>query len=95
MAAFQRRRALLRPAKPLPADLKAHLVALGLSAREGDVIELVLVGFSHKEIADRLSISPDTVKKHTYNVYRKLGVQNRVQLSYFVQNRGPRRGPAA
>jgi DNA-binding CsgD family transcriptional regulator len=31
-----------------------------------------------REVAERLFISPDTVKKHTYNAYRKLGVQNRV-----------------
>jgi DNA-binding CsgD family transcriptional regulator len=76
----------------LPADLKAGLVALGLSARESDVVELLLAGLSHKEIAERLSIAPETVKKHTYNAHRKLGVQNRVQLSSFVQNRLPRRG---
>jgi DNA-binding CsgD family transcriptional regulator len=89
---FLRRRALARPAEPLPADLKPELVALGLSARESDVVELLLVGLSHKEIAERLFISPDTVKKHTYNAHRKLGVQNRVQLMYFVQNRVARRG---
>ena len=88
---FLRERALARPADPLPADLKAGLVALGLSARESDVVELLLAGLSHKEIAERLSIAPDTVKKHTYNAHRKLGVQNRVQLSYFVQNRLPPR----
>jgi DNA-binding NarL/FixJ family response regulator len=54
-------------------------------------VGLLLLGLSHKEIADRLFISPDTVKKHTYNAHRKLGVQNRVQLSYFVQNRVERR----
>jgi len=89
---YLRERALVRPAGPLPADLKAGLVALGLSARESDVVELLLAGLSHKEIAERLSIAPETVKKHTYNAHRKLGVQNRVQLSYFVQNRLPRQG---
>ena len=88
---FLRQRALVRPADPLPANLKAGLVALGLSARESDVVELLLAGLSHKEIAERLSIAPETVKKHTYNAHRKLGVQNRVQLSYVVQNRLPRR----
>jgi DNA-binding NarL/FixJ family response regulator len=47
-------------------------------------------GYANKEIADRLFISTETVKKHIYNVYKKLGVQNRVQLNYFVQNRAPR-----
>jgi len=88
---FLERRAISRPAEPLPANMKADLVALGLSAREADVVELLLAGLSHKEIGERLFIAPDTVKKHTYNAHRKLGVQNRVQLSYFVQNRLPRR----
>ena len=88
---FLHARALARPAEPLPANLKSDLVALGLSARESDVVELLLLGLSHKEIGERLFISPDTVKKHTYNAHRKLGVQNRVQLSYFIQNRLPRR----
>ncbi len=91
LGVFLRRRAVARPAEPLPATLKSDLVSLGLSARESDVVELLLLGLSHKEIAERLFISPDTVKKHTYNAHRKLGVQNRVQLSYFVQNRVARR----
>ena len=88
---FLHARALARPAEPLPADLKSDLVSLGLSARESDVVELLLVGLSHKEIGERLFISPETVKKHTYSAHRKLGVQNRVQLSYFIQNRVARR----
>lgn len=88
---FLRARALARPAEPLPANLKSDLVALGLSVRESDVVELLLLGLSHKEIGERLFISPDTVKKHTYSAHRKLGVQNRVQLSYVIQNRLPRR----
>jgi DNA-binding CsgD family transcriptional regulator len=92
LAVFLRRREVARPAEPLTADVKPELAALGLSARECDVIDLLLIGLSHKEVAVRLFISPDTVKKHTYNAYRKLGVQNRVQLTYFVQNRVARRG---
>jgi len=91
MRSFLARRALARPAEPPSTDLKADLVAFGLSAREADVVELLLIGLSHKEIAERLFIAPETVKKHTYNAHRKLGVQNRVQLSYFVQNRLVRR----
>ncbi len=56
------------------------------------LVACLLAGLTHKEIAERLFIAPETVKKHTYNAHRKLGVQNRVQLSYFIQNRVPRRG---
>lgn len=67
-------------------DLKTVLAPFGISARETEVVELIVQGLSNKEIADRLCISVDTVKKHSYNSYKKLSVQNRVQLSYFIQN---------
>jgi DNA-binding CsgD family transcriptional regulator len=90
LGSFLRRRSVSRPPE-LPSDEQREvLAASGLSSREVEVVELVLTGLSHKEIGDRLSISPETVKKHTYNAYRKLGVQNRVQLSYVVRHRSGR-----
>jgi DNA-binding CsgD family transcriptional regulator len=86
LTAFVRRQARERPAVEPQLDVADLLTPLGLSAREVEVVELLMRGLSNKEIAERLFISVDTVKKHTYNVYRKLGVQNRVQLSYFVRN---------
>jgi DNA-binding CsgD family transcriptional regulator len=83
---FLRRHALGRPFQEPRMDLKAVLTPFGISARETEIVELIIRGLSNKEIADRLCISVDTVKKHSYNSYKKLSVQNRVQLSYFVQN---------
>lgn len=83
---FLRRHALARPFQEPRPDLKAALAPFAISARETEIVELIIKGLSNKEIADRLCISVDTVKKHSYNCYRKLGVQNRVQLSYFIQN---------
>ena len=87
---FLDRQSRERPPVTAPVDHAELLTPLGVSTREIEVIELLMKGYSNKEIADRLFISTDTVKKHIYNVYRKLGVQNRVQLNYFVQNRTPR-----
>ncbi len=84
---FLKRRSVERPFEAAPPDLNAILAPLGVSARETEIVDLILRGLSNKEIASRLFISVDTVKKHSYNVYKKLGVQNRVQLTYFVQNR--------
>jgi DNA-binding CsgD family transcriptional regulator len=83
---FLRRHALDRPFQEPRLDLKAVLAPFGVSARETEIVELIIKGLSNKEIADRLCISVDTVKKHSYNSYKKLNVQNRVQLSYFIQN---------
>jgi DNA-binding CsgD family transcriptional regulator len=48
-----------------------------LTSREGEVLELVAAGLTNAGIAERLWISPGTVKKHLDNVYAKLGVTNR------------------
>lgn len=50
-----------------------------LTARERDVLDLWARGFQQKQIADQLSISPETVKKHLKNVYKKLNAHNKVQ----------------
>jgi LuxR family maltose regulon positive regulatory protein len=50
-----------------------------LSNREIDVLLLLAERLSNKEIAERFFVSPDTVKKHTINIYRKLGVNDRRQ----------------
>ena len=48
-----------------------------LSDREAEILELVAAGLTNAGIAERLWISPGTVKKHLENVYAKLGVANR------------------
>ena len=48
-----------------------------LTEREHEILELVGAGLTNAEIAERLWISPGTVKKHLDNIYAKLGVANR------------------
>ena len=50
-----------------------------LTRREREVLEFLGKWLSAKEIAQELVISPRTVKKHTSNIYGKLGVKNRMQ----------------
>ena len=50
-----------------------------LSKREQQILALLASRLSNKEIADRLHISPVTVKRHTANIYQKLGVHGRRQ----------------
>lgn len=50
-----------------------------LSAREAEILGLLAERLSNKEIAETLGISPLTVKRHTINLYAKLGVNSRRQ----------------
>jgi DNA-binding NarL/FixJ family response regulator len=52
----------------------------GLTPRERDVAEQVALGASNKEIAERLDITPRTVKAHMGAIFDKLGVRDRLQL---------------
>lgn len=53
----------------------------GLSSREREIAELIFEGKHNKEIAAILYLSPNTVKVHASNLYRKLGAINRVQAA--------------
>jgi DNA-binding NarL/FixJ family response regulator len=50
-----------------------------LSAREHEILELLVKGRLYKEISSTLGISQETVRKHVYNIYKKLHVNNRVE----------------
>jgi LuxR family maltose regulon positive regulatory protein len=60
------------------ARLKAKMVE-PLSEREIEVLSLIADGLSNRQVAQRLVISPNTVRVHTSNIYSKLGVTNRTQ----------------
>ena len=51
-----------------------------LSAREQEILELVAVGLSAKEVAGELGIAPRTVDSHIEHIRLKLGARNRVQM---------------
>lgn len=52
-----------------------------LSPRESEVLQLVAQGLTNKEIAARLFIATSTAKRHTVNIYNKLGVNNRAEAT--------------
>ncbi len=52
-----------------------------LTAREGQVLELILLARSNREIARQLGIEERTVKAHVGRLMRKTGVENRIELS--------------
>lgn len=59
----------------------------GLSARETQILQLIATGLLYKEVAVKLFISTETVKKHIRNIYSKLQVQNKTEAVLKYLNR--------
>ncbi len=55
-----------------------------LTSREKEILKKIAAGESNKEIADGLFISLHTVKSHIYNIYRKIGVENRLRAAHWA-----------
>jgi LuxR family maltose regulon positive regulatory protein len=62
-----------------PPSPRMSSLAEPLTEREREVLRLLLEGASNREVARRLVVSVNTVKRHVYNLCGKLGVQSRAQ----------------
>lgn len=60
-------------------DLEARKLA-GLSATERDIARLACEGMTDRQIGERLSMSPGSVGRDLGEVFRKLGISNRLEL---------------
>ncbi|MBK8290484.1 MAG: DNA-binding response regulator [Flammeovirgaceae bacterium] len=58
---------------------ESKLQKLGISKRELEVLELISSGLSNQQIADKLFVSPNTIKTHSSNLFIKLEVSRRTQ----------------
>lgn len=59
-------------------------MAAGVTAREAEVMDLVVERLSNREIAERLYLSPRTIEKHIASLLDKLGVERPV-LAHFAR----------
>ena len=62
----------------------------GLSAHEGAIVALIVLGLSNQEIADALHMSPYSIKTHIRSAYRKVGVTSRTQAISWGYDHGLR-----
>jgi|SRR5215211_2843423 len=76
-----------------PRELLQHLIIYEdpvdlniLSARQREILELVVDGLSNAQIAARLYLSESTVKQHLRAAYKVLGVKNRTEAARLLRN---------
>jgi two-component system, NarL family, nitrate/nitrite response regulator NarL len=75
---------MLRDLMPPPGEEGKK--KFGLTPREQDMIAAIVAGYTNKDIAQKFSISEQTVKHHLSNIFDKLGVSNRLELALFAVN---------
>lgn len=75
-------------AMPLTIEAQCAIVVdrAGLTAREAEVLELLVRGRTVQDICDELTIAKGTAKHHVSNIYRKLGVSDRRSLYDVVES---------
>jgi len=66
--------------RELGTSMGAFSKRYGLSRRESEVVELVMLGYRNRDIATTLGAQPATIKKHLTHVFDKVGVDTRTQL---------------
>jgi DNA-binding NarL/FixJ family response regulator len=76
---------LLRTVRQADAWRTARAV---LTDRETEIIRMVADGLRNKAIGDALGVSEGTVKVHVHNIFKKLHLQNRVELVRYAQEMG-------
>jgi DNA-binding CsgD family transcriptional regulator len=82
LLALRARLHLRPPPAPATAD---EAGALGLTAREAEVLRLLALGYTNRDIASELTISVKTASVHVSNILRKLDVPGRVQAAAFAR----------
>jgi DNA-binding NarL/FixJ family response regulator len=78
----------------LPPDLQAAFIQQDnsltkrLTARESEIVRLVATGMRNAEVAERLSLSENTVKAHLTNIFQKLAIRDRLELVHYAIRAG-------
>jgi len=75
----------LAAANPQPVPSQSRF---GLTARETQIISFITQGCMNRDIANSLSITEETVKRHLTNIFNKVGMSNRLELAIFAIEHG-------
>jgi DNA-binding NarL/FixJ family response regulator len=66
------------------SDEQTRKKQFGLTKREFEIIGRIVAGYTNRDVAQKFSISEDTVKHHLTNIFNKVGVSNRLELALFA-----------
>ena len=69
-------------------DSEAVVGAVGLSARETQVLRLIARGNSNKQIGTTLFVTEKTVEHHVTHIYNKLGISSRAAATLYAMQSG-------
>lgn len=83
---LQQGKKYLPPLPHNPAQNTNHFIQL--SERQKEVLALLSQGKTNQEIGLQLNISEATTKRHVYNLYRKLGIKNRMGVNKIIEAEG-------
>jgi two-component system nitrate/nitrite response regulator NarP len=67
-----------------PKELNATVVGEALTFRERQILGLVVLGFTNRQIADKLYLAESTVKTHLSSAFAKLGVKSRAEATALI-----------
>jgi DNA-binding NarL/FixJ family response regulator len=65
-------------------DKSSKRISEELTERQIEILAMIAVGSTNDEIAEKLCISPHTVKTHLYRIFKKINVPNRVQAALWA-----------
>ena len=65
-------------------DKSSKNISEELTERQIEILAMIAIGATNDEIADKLCISPHTVKTHLYRIFKKINVPNRVQAALWA-----------
>ena len=68
----------------VPISLRTAIAKPVLTKREKQILALVVLGFSNREIADQLFVAESTVKSHLFSAFRRLGVHTRKEAAALI-----------